>query len=164
MKTIILICVLTALQTVFSNGMIKGNVVSSDNAVLTEANITVIGTTLGSATDEKGRFVIRGIPKGRYIIRCSHLGFTDEFMRGITVGTDTVTELEFVLEPTEYQLQGIEVEKRMDDFEAMMKTRNLASSEFFAQQNVEMPKPKGKIRVNTRVGFWERIRHFFRKL
>ncbi len=163
MKKISLIILLAVIGTAFSTGIIRGNVISTENGILSEANITVIGTSLGSATDEKGRFVIRGVPVGRYILRCSHIGFMDEFARGIEVRKDAVTDIEFVLEPTEYQLQAIEVDKKMDDFDSMIRTRDLSMSEMFVVQNVSPPALKGKIRVNTRVGFWERFIHFFRK-
>ncbi len=164
MKNIMLITLLTALQAVFSSGIIKGTVVSSENTILTEANIIVIGTTLGSATDETGKFVIRGIKEGRYLLRCSHIGYTDDFARGVLVQKDSVSVIDFVLEPTEYQMQAIEVEKKMDDIDAIMKTRNLGTSEFFTVQNVEKPVIKGKIRVDTSVGFWARFRLFFYKM
>jgi len=155
---------LIVFQAAFSSGMIRGTVLSLDSLVLTEANITIIGTSLGSATDETGKFVIRGLKEGTYILKCSHIGFSDDLERGVVVKNDAVTDISFILEPKEYQLQAIEVEKQMDDFESLLKTRNLSTTEIFAHQNVLMPKPKGKIRVDIRVGFWERFRHFFHKM
>ncbi len=164
MKNIMLITLLTALQTAFSSGMIRGTVISLDSLVLTEANITIIGTSLGSATDETGKFVIRGVKEGSYILKCSHIGFSDDFARGVEVKSDEVTDVAFILEPMEYQLQAIEVDKQMDDFESLLKTRDLSTTELFVHQSVVMPKPRGKIRVDTRVGFWERFRHFFHEM
>lgn len=164
MRTIAITILFTASGLLFSSGMIKGIVVSTEDQPLTEANITVIGTTLGSATDDTGKFVIRGVKAGRYILRCSHIGYSDDFVRGVVVEKDSVAVVDFVLEPTEYQLQAIEVDKQMDDLDAMMKTRDLSAAVLIGEQHVVMPGPKGKIRVDTRVGFWERFRHFFHKL
>ncbi|MDD3043873.1 MAG: carboxypeptidase-like regulatory domain-containing protein [Candidatus Delongbacteria bacterium] len=164
MKKICLTLLLITIHAAFSYGIIKGTVISLDSLVLTEANITIIGTSLGSATDETGKFVIKGVGEGTYILKCSHIGYSDDFARGVEVKRDAVTEVAFILEPMEYQLQAIEVDKQMDDFESLLKTRNLSTTELFVHQSVMMPKPKGKIRIDTRVGFWERFRHFFHKM
>jgi hypothetical protein len=165
MKKILVISMMILIQTVFSStGMIRGFVRSAEGVLLTEANITVIGSTLGSASDEDGKYIIRSVKPGKYILKCSHIGFRDDIQRGVTVEADKFTDIDFTLDPLEYSLPAIGVDAAADDFNALMKPRNLGITTAYSATEVKEPELKGKISVNTKLGFWEKIRHFFHKM
>jgi hypothetical protein len=63
-------------STSFGQGILRGVVLDSANAEpLVGANIIVVGTSLGDATDLEGKFRISGIPKNKKSIRISYMGY-----------------------------------------------------------------------------------------
>lgn len=67
---------ITINSAVFAAGNIKGIVTDSlTSEPLFGANVILVGTALGSATDFEGNYFIRGIPAGEYTIRVSYIGY-----------------------------------------------------------------------------------------
>ena len=91
-------------------GAIVGTVLdASTNAPLPGANVLVGSTTLGTSTDEQGRFVISGVPVGPWTLSASMIGYdarTEEV--GLWAERDTV-RIDFRLTPHVYGLDEIEV-------------------------------------------------------
>ncbi len=56
-------------------GDIRGVVTDLDGKPLPSVNVILLGTTIGSATDENGEFLIQRVPAGNYRVRASMLGF-----------------------------------------------------------------------------------------
>lgn len=93
----------TALQSQpkMLSGIIKGVVL--DQTTLTpiiNANVTVITTDLGAATDISGKFKIIGLKPGTYHLRASVLGYLGNVRSEVTVSPGKTTTIEFLLEPT----------------------------------------------------------------
>lgn len=63
---------------------IEGRVTDSENSKpLIGVNVLIVGTKLGTATDNKGYFIIKDLKPGHYTIRTSYLGYktrTDSVM------------------------------------------------------------------------------------
>lgn len=71
-------------------------------------NVYVAGSTLGSATDEKGNFVIQGIPVGVHEVVASHIGFSAYASRiRFREGEDRTIKIS--LEPRAVELGEVEV-------------------------------------------------------
>jgi TonB-dependent receptor len=86
--------------TLFSQnvGRISGTVADSlDGTSLVGANVYLMGTAMGAATDREGMFRIIGVPLGTYTIRVSFLGYRTMEME-LTLGADDIT-LHFQLVP-----------------------------------------------------------------
>lgn len=69
--------------TVYSQtAKIKGTVKDADTGEpLVGANIVLLGTTYGAATDIKGNYVIIGVPPGKYKIRASYIGYEKDTVK-----------------------------------------------------------------------------------
>jgi outer membrane receptor protein involved in Fe transport len=95
-------------------GTVSGNVKGEGGAF---ANVIILGTRQGSQTDEKGNFVIRGVPVGEVQVRVLAVGF-DAVTQTVTVNAGAVTNVEFELGASKVvkQIEEIEVraEKRID--------------------------------------------------
>lgn len=163
MKLTITLSLIILIGSLFSSGMIKGNVMSIENEPMSEANLTIIGTTMGSSSNDNGNYLITNVPEGRYIIRCSYIGHSDEFARGVKVQKDSTVYIDFVMYPTEYQLQSIEVNQKKDDLNKLIYSRDLAKTESFKEQDIKDPSID-KVDLKVKVGFWVRFRHFFYKM
>lgn len=70
------------------------------------ANVIVVGTTLGAASDENGYFEIDNIPVGTYSIRASVIGFTPRILSDVVVS---------VARPAEVRLGLIEASIELDE-------------------------------------------------
>ncbi len=74
-KTTFLIFVISISQTL-SQGILKGVVTDSlTNNELIGANVFLVGTSLGSATNIEGKYSISSIAEGNYIVRVSYIGY-----------------------------------------------------------------------------------------
>ena len=104
MRSVILILFFTNL--LFSKSYeLQGEVLdSSNNAPLPFANITIEGTTLGSASDESGRFRIEKINPGNYVIIASYMGYSTK-RNSITIpNNDGLGLITILLEPEAIEL------------------------------------------------------------
>ncbi len=60
------------------DGTIQGSVNDTQTGeALPGANVLVVGTSLGAATDLNGRFVIRNVPPGSYTLRTTYVGYNE---------------------------------------------------------------------------------------
>jgi hypothetical protein len=89
-----------------SSGKLAGVVVDkSTGEPLPGVNVILEGTSLGSATDIDGYFVVLNVPVGRYDVRANYIGYKDVVVEGIRVSANITSELNFDLEPTTLELE-----------------------------------------------------------
>ena len=91
-------------------GKIKGNVTDLQTGEpLIGANVLVIGTSFGSATDVNGEFIILNLDAGVYQIRASYIGYQTITISNVRVNADLTTELNFQLPAEGVQVGEVEV-------------------------------------------------------
>ncbi len=70
-----------------ANRNISGSVRDAQTGeVLPGANILIVGTSLGGASDIKGQFLVQDVPPGSYTLRASYLGYTTKEAAGTAHG------------------------------------------------------------------------------
>ena len=70
------VILITVTNAFSQNSSIKGTVSDSLNGnMLVGANVYVVGTSLGAATDDEGSFFIKNITPGSYKIKVSYIGY-----------------------------------------------------------------------------------------
>jgi CarboxypepD_reg-like domain/TonB-dependent Receptor Plug Domain len=80
------------------SGKIKGKVTDlSSGEPLIGANVLVVGTSLGAATDVKGEYTIFNLQAGVYEVKSSYIGYQTITVTKVRVSTDLTTELNFQL-------------------------------------------------------------------
>lgn len=63
-------------QYSFASGKISGKVTDAvTGETLVGANIIIVGTSLGTASDIEGKYLISSIPEGKHIIKVSYIGY-----------------------------------------------------------------------------------------
>ena len=93
--------------TAFAQVTVSGVVSDSETGdALPGANVVVEGTTLGTATDQNGRYTL-SVPSGTHTFTASFIGY-DESEEVVTVRNSNLT-LNFSLEFTSQQLEALEV-------------------------------------------------------
>jgi hypothetical protein len=104
------VCIVVATEPVFcqQHSIVKGTVIdSATGQPVFDANIVVLGTTLGAGSDSSGHYVIRYLTREWHVIKATHIGFRP-FYRAIVIpaDNDTVT-LNFSLSPAAIPFEGI---------------------------------------------------------
>ena len=95
-----------------STGKIVGQVTdASTGDVLPGASVVLVGTTLGSAADVDGNYLIIGVPIGTYSVQAQFVGFQAQTTVGVEVNAGYTRELNFALQP------GVELEELVIEYE-----------------------------------------------
>ncbi len=96
-----LLLALTATAFAGTTGKIAGYVRDkSNNEPLPGANVMIVGTNFGAATDKNGYFYIINIPPGQYKVQARMIGYQTVLMKGVLVQVDRTTKVNFSLSPT----------------------------------------------------------------
>ena len=62
-------------QTVNIRGVVKD---AANGSPLTGANVIVVGTSIGTATDADGKYAIPNLNPGAYILKAAYIGYLEE--------------------------------------------------------------------------------------
>jgi len=80
------------------SGKISGKITDlSTGEALIGANVVVVGTSLGAATDINGEFSIRNLTAGTYELKASFIGYQTITITNVRVNTELTTEINFQL-------------------------------------------------------------------
>ncbi|KAA3614886.1 MAG: TonB-dependent receptor [Calditrichaeota bacterium] len=91
-------------------GSIEGTILDRDSEVpLAGVNIQVKGTTLGAASDESGKYVIKNLEPGTYILVFTFIGFTEKTENNVIVQAGEATKLNIALDEELLSLSEIVV-------------------------------------------------------
>lgn len=111
MKKLFILLAFLYLQTAYSQnqtGVISGKVTDVyTKQGLPGVNVTIPGTLFGASTDINGDYRILNIPIGNYQLRASVIGYTTQIKTDITVKTVKPAIVEFELQETTLELQGV---------------------------------------------------------
>ena len=81
-----------------TTGKITGKVLDAKSGdPLPGANVQVVGTMMGAATDLKGNFIILRLPPGRYSLKVSMMGYQAQIVQNVSVSVDLTTKISFKL-------------------------------------------------------------------
>ena len=78
------------------SGAVAGRVADQEGNPLAGANVIIIGTNLGAATDANGEYDIDKAPVGEFKVSAHYIGFATSSQQ-ITVLAGTVSEANFAL-------------------------------------------------------------------
>jgi hypothetical protein len=91
-------------------GAVKGRVVdATTNEPLVGANVRVLGTNLGSATDSVGQFAFEGLPPGTYAVSASFVGYAPYTQTDVVVSTVKPAVVRIALTEVDVQLEGVQI-------------------------------------------------------
>jgi len=95
MALMLLMSVVAMAQT----GSISGTVRAKDGSALSGANVAVVGTTLGAASDANGSYTIANVPAGAHRVRVSFIGY-EETSQSVKVVDGQTTAANFSMSET----------------------------------------------------------------
>ncbi|MDI6840075.1 MAG: carboxypeptidase-like regulatory domain-containing protein [bacterium] len=101
----------------FADAIITGFVTDASNGEkLPYANVYVEGTKLGSATSDKGYYVIHNVPPGRYRVIASYIGY-EEGKREVEIEDKGAISVNFQLKPEAVKIEEVKVTAKRAYFE-----------------------------------------------
>ena len=104
---LLLFCTAPQLQAA-TTGKIAGEVVDAQSGeALPGVNVTVVGTTLGAATDLEGNYFIINVPPGTFSVRATMMGYTTLTQIEVRVKIGQTTPVDFKI--TQTTIAGEEV-------------------------------------------------------
>jgi hypothetical protein len=116
---------------------------------LANANIVILGTTLGAASRDDGGFFILNVPGGTYDIRATFMGFKPEVQTGVRVAPDFTTEVEFRLEPTTLSIvEPVQVEAERP----FIQRDQTGSVRFIDGEEIQKKRPISRDSISGAVG------------
>jgi Outer membrane receptor proteins, mostly Fe transport len=77
-------------------GIIKGTVKdAATSADIVGASVGIVGTTHGTISDDKGAFLLTGIPAGQYVLQVSYVGYSTIRVENVVVkeGAETILDI-----------------------------------------------------------------------
>ena len=81
------------------SAMVHGTILDAvTSEPLPWANVIIVGTSIGGASDIEGKFAIRNAPVGSYKIRATYIGYETRELE-VVLTVDQVLELELSLDP-----------------------------------------------------------------
>ncbi len=90
-------------------GKIAGRVLDTNKQPIVGANVVILGSSMGAATDLDGNYTILDIAPGVYNVRVSAVGYGSEEVKGARVSIDLTTRLDFALKETAVQVETVVV-------------------------------------------------------
>lgn len=92
------------------SGTIKGRIVDADTKQpLAWANIIILNSNLGAASDQKGNFIIEEVPVGNYALQFCYIGYSDQLKTDIIVKSKRHTQVEMELNISTLETETITV-------------------------------------------------------
>lgn len=96
---------LTGIVLAGTTGKLKGKVTDQQTGEpLIGANVLMIGTSFGAATNINGEYTIGNLEPGTYEVRFSYIGYQTKTISNVRINTDLTTELNMQIEP-----EGVQV-------------------------------------------------------
>ncbi|MBK0369243.1 TonB-dependent receptor [Flavobacterium agrisoli] len=90
------------------NGVIKGNVLTSDHHPAEDVVVNIVGTSKSVITDDQGNFTLHKLPAGNYTLQLALNGY-ETLTRNVTVSSNQTAQLTVQLETSLKQLQEVVV-------------------------------------------------------
>jgi outer membrane receptor protein involved in Fe transport len=136
---LVLLGVFTAVLFAGTTGKIAGVVTDEESGKpLPGANVQIVGTPLGAATDVNGRFVILNVSPGTYSIKAAMMGYDRLTVTDVRVDIDLTSTVNFTLTPALVEMKEMVVSgARPLVIKDLTATRHIVTSEEIANMPVD---------------------------
>ncbi len=116
-------------------GILRGTVRAADtNEPLPFANVSLLGTNRGAATEEDGSFTVYLVPIGTYTVQVSYMGYDPIQTPDVAIAEDRTTEVAIELQPSVAATVG---EITVYGDRPLVDVRNTSSIKSLSSQDIE---------------------------
>ncbi len=107
---LLLLLTIVASASFAQTGSIKGRILEQlTKEPLPAAIVQIVGTQIGTSSNENGEFSISNIPVGTYQVRASLVGYEPHLESDVVVSTARPIELSLLLSEASIDIEGVEV-------------------------------------------------------
>lgn len=100
-----------------NNGSIHG-IIKVDKEVVPFANIGILGTSIGTASGENGKFELKNIPQGKHTLLISAIGFK-KHRKGIEIKSNESITVHIILEKMDQKLDEVVITGTLNEVKLM---------------------------------------------
>lgn len=122
-------------------GKVSGTVVDENGQPLAGANVIVVGTSFGGASDSDGNYYILQVPAGVYEVRADYIGYKSQTIGDVRVSTGLTAFLDYSLQIAAVEGESVEVigERPLLEMSATNAVRIMDGDQImnFASRNVD---------------------------
>lgn len=115
-KVLLILLIILAIPALLfaGNGKISGTVKdATTKEAVVGANVVVVGTPMGAATDAEGRYYILNVPPGTYSVQASVVGYARTEVGSVQVRSDQTTDLNFDMRQETIELKEVVIQAQM---------------------------------------------------
>ena len=132
-----LVCIMQSILFGGVTGKVSGRVIdTSSGEPLIGANVMLLETTFGSATDTEGYYHILNVPPGFYDLKVNMIGYAQKTVTGIRVEIDltAVIDVNLTVEAIEGQMITVQANQKLVKVDVASSQKSISS-----EQILEMP-------------------------
>jgi hypothetical protein len=108
--TILFLLLLLPAMALAQSGKLRGQITDQETGeALIGANIIIVGTSYGAATDVNGEYIVLNLIAGTYEVKASYIGYQAKTISNVRVNADLTTGLDFQLAAEGIQVGTVEV-------------------------------------------------------
>jgi hypothetical protein len=108
--TILFLLLLLPAMALAQSGKLRGQITDQETGeALVGANVIVVGTSYGAATDVNGEYIILNLVAGTYEVKASYIGYQAKTISNVRINSDLTTELNFQLAAEGIQVGTVEI-------------------------------------------------------
>lgn len=93
---------------------IYGKIVNTNGKPVSNVNVFLNNTTIGTTTDKNGLYTLKNIPSGNYELVVSHAAYKLQFNK-VTMSNTSTIKLDFSLEEKMYPIEEVYIESKIPE-------------------------------------------------
>ncbi|KGL62986.1 TonB-dependent receptor [Polaribacter sp. Hel1_85] len=124
-KLIILAILFSAPLINAQKGTIKGVIISKNNTPISNVNISIKGTNIGTSTNTLGKYSFESVLSGDYTLSISFIGFKSKNIKIKVVENQSTIVPTIVLQPSEEKLTEIVINGNRNNYLAKLPSESL---------------------------------------
>ena len=108
--TILFLLLLLPAMALAQSGKLRGQITDQETGeALVGANVIIVGTSYGAATDVNGEYIILNLIADTYEVKASYIGYQAKTISNVRINADLTTGLDFKLAAEGIQVGTVEV-------------------------------------------------------
>lgn len=108
--TILFLLLLLPAMALAQSGKLRGQITDQETGeALVGANVIVVGTSYGAATDVNGEYIILNLIPGTYEVKASYIGYQAKTISNVRINADLTTGLDFQIPAEGIQVGTVEI-------------------------------------------------------
>jgi hypothetical protein len=108
--TILFLLLLLPAMALAQSGKLRGQITDQETGeALVGANVIIVGSSYGAATDVNGQYIILNLVAGTYEVKASYIGYQAKTISNVRINADLTTGLDFKLAAEGIQVGTVEV-------------------------------------------------------